>query len=156
MNKVHHLFTAGYAIITVLFVIAAAALVVFAAGEMWRAVTPQEDTPNYIRFGFVLEAIGLLTIAVASLELGQTILEEEVRRSTQMSLPTRVRRFVSRFMIVVVVSLSIEFLVATFDFIHDEPADLPYAATIGIATAALLAAWGVFVRLNRSAEELEP
>ena len=33
---------------------------------------------------------------------------------------------------------------------------LPYAASIGIAAAAMLAAWGVFIKLNRAAEELEP
>ncbi len=37
-----------------------------------------------------------------------------------------------------------------------KPENLPYAATIGIMDAALMAAWGVFVKLNRSAEELEP
>ncbi|MGH8588189.1 MAG: hypothetical protein ACREXX_02275, partial [Gammaproteobacteria bacterium] len=52
-----------------------------------------------------LESIGLLTIATASLELGQTVLEEEIQRKTHTSTPTRVRRFLSRFMIVVVVSL---------------------------------------------------
>jgi hypothetical protein len=39
---------------------------------------------------------------------------------------------------------------------HDAPEQLPYAATVGITAAALLAAWGLFIRLNRSAEELEP
>jgi hypothetical protein len=34
------------------------------------------------------------------LALGQTILEEEVHRQAQMSAPTRVRRFLSRFMVV--------------------------------------------------------
>lgn len=29
-------------------------------------------------------------------------------------------------------------------------------ASVGLAAAALLLAWGVFVRLTRSAEELEP
>jgi hypothetical protein len=33
---------------------------------------------------------------------------------------------------------------------------LPQAALIAVAAAALLAAWGVFIRLNKSAEELEP
>jgi hypothetical protein len=72
-----------------------------------------------------------------------------------MSAPTRVRRFLSRFMIVLVVSLSIEALVAVFQFNHSQPAHLPYAATIGLMAAALLAAWGLFIWLNRSAEELE-
>ena len=31
-----------------------------------------------------------------------------------------------------------------------------WAASIGVAAAVLLAAWGIFVKLNRSAEELEP
>ena len=43
------------------------------------------------RLGHVLDAIALLTIAVASLELAQTIVEEEVQREAHMSAPTRVR-----------------------------------------------------------------
>jgi glycopeptide antibiotics resistance protein len=73
-----------------------------------------------------------------------------------MSFPTRVRRFLSRFLIVIIVSLSIEFLVVVFELIHDDPSHLPEASAIGLATATLLAAWGIFVRLNKSAEELEP
>ena len=73
-----------------------------------------------------------------------------------MSAPTRVRRFLSRFMIVLVVALTIETLVAIFQYVHDSPQNLPYAASVGLAAAALLAAWGLFVHLNRSAEELEP
>jgi hypothetical protein len=57
---------------------------------------------------------------------------------------------------VLVVALSIEALVAVFQFSHESPAHLPYAAAIGLMAAALLAAWGLFIRLNRSAEELEP
>jgi hypothetical protein len=47
-------------------------------------------------------------------------------------------------------------LIVVFELIHDDPSRLPQASAIGFATAALLAAWGLFVRLNKSAEELEP
>ena len=107
-------------------------------------------------FNFILEGIGLLTIAVVALELGQTILEEEVQRKVQVSAPTRVRRFLSRFIVVVVVALSIECLVTVFQVADEDPARLPQAAAIGIAAGVLLAAWGIFIRLNKSAEELEP
>lgn len=30
------------------------------------------------------------------------------------------------------------------------------AASIGLAAAALLAAWGLFIRFNRAAEDVEP
>jgi hypothetical protein len=100
--------------------------------------------------------MGLLTVAVAAAELGQTVLEEEILRASHMSTPTRVRRFLSRFMVVIVVSLSIECLIAVFSLGHDDPARLPHAASIALGAAGLLAAWGVFLKLNRSAEELEP
>jgi hypothetical protein len=67
-----------------------------------------------------------------------------------------VRRFLSRFLVVLVVALSIEGLVATFRAAHEDPTHLLYAGCIVFAAATLLAAWGVFVRLNRYAEELEP
>jgi hypothetical protein len=46
-------------------------------------------------------------------------------------------------------------LVAVFKYSHETPAQLVYAACIGLMTA-LLVAWGLFVRLNQSAGQLEP
>ena len=100
--------------------------------------------------------MGLLAAAVVALQIAETITEEEVIREADISAPTRVRRFLSRFFVVVVVALAIEGLVATFKAIHEDLAQLAYAAAIVLATAVLLAAWGLFVHLNRSAEELEP
>jgi hypothetical protein len=156
MRFVQRLFGSAHVLIVAVFFISAVTLVIFSIGELWGAIRPSGEVSMHQRFVAVLECIGLLTIAVAALELGQTILEEEVKRSTPISAPTRVRRFLSRFIVVVVVALSIECLVAVFQFIHDAPEKLPHAAAVGFAGAALLAAWGLFVRLNVAAEELEP
>ena len=153
---IQKIFLLGYSGVILLFICCAFSLICFAVIELWQGINPGSVLSLRERFNSILESVGLLTIAVAALELGQTILEEEVMRKAQMSAPTRVRRFLSRFMVVVIVSLSIESLVAVFQFIHDNPSQLPHAAAIGIAAAALLAAWGVFIKLNRSAEELEP
>ncbi|HEX9173462.1 MAG TPA: hypothetical protein VF861_12445 [Telluria sp.] len=156
MKLIQKLFTIGYMLIVALFFVCGAALITMAGTEIWTAINPSDDEPIQARFKLLLECIGLLTIAVAALELGQTVLEEEVQRSVNISAPTRVRRFLSRFMIVVVVSLSIECLVAVFQFVHGSPQLLPHAASIGVAAAILLAAWGLFVRNNVEAERLEP
>lgn len=156
MRVTQKIFVLGYLGTIVLFVCCGLALIVFAALELWHGLNPSVELPLRERFNSVLESIGLLTIAVVALELGQTILEEEVRREAQVSAPTRVRRFLSRFMVVVVVALSIESLVAVFELAHDDPSRLPQAASIAAAAALLLAAWGIFIRLNKSAEELEP
>jgi putative Mn2+ efflux pump MntP len=153
---IHNTFRLGHFVISLLFVICALALISFATIHLWDGLFPFSGLSLAQRLNDVLESIALLTVAVAALELGQTIIEEEVQREAQMSTPTRVRRFLSRFMIVLVVSLSIEALVIVFRVSQEAPEQLPYAASIGLMAAALLTAWGVFVRLNRSAEELEP
>ena len=156
MRVTQKVFVVGYAGTIILFVCCGLALIVFAALELWHGVNPVAAMPLRERFNSVLESIGLLTIAVVALELGQTVLEEEVRREVQVSAPTRVRRFLSRFMVVVVVALSIEALVAVFEHAHEDAARLPQVASIAVAAGVLLIAWGVFIRLNKSAEELEP
>ena len=156
LKIIQKIFIVGYGGIIVLFVCCALALIVFAALELWHGVNPWQAMELRERFNAVLESIGLLTIAVVALELGQTILEEEVRREAQVSAPTRVRRFLSRFMVVVVVALSIESLVSVFELAHEDASRLPQAASIAVAAGVLLAAWGIFIKMNRSAEELEP
>lgn len=156
MKALLKLFTIGYVAISLLFWICGLALVGMAGFEIWEAVLPADQAGAQPRFVRILECIGLLTIAVAAFELGQTVLEEEVQRSANISTPTRVRRFLSRFMIVVIVSLSIECLVSAFQSLHGHPELLPHAAVIGLCAAVLLLAWGGFIRLNIPAEHLEP
>ncbi len=156
MSFLLRLFPVGHFVISVLFLLAGAALIALAAVQLWQGIQLFESAPLLPRLNAVLESIAVLTVAVAALELGQTILEEEVHRQAQMSAPTRVRRFLSRFMVVLVVALSIETVVLVFRLSQDAPEMRPYAASVGAAAALLLAAWGLFIRLNRSAEELEP
>ena len=156
MNYLRKIFPIGHFIISLLFVLSAAALIALAAIQIWSGIHLFAQSSLFERLNAVLEAIALLTVAVAALELGQTILEEEVHRQAQMSAPTRVRRFLSRFMVVLVVALSLETMVLVFRVSKDAPEQLPYVAAVGVAAALLLVAWGVFIRLNRSAEELEP
>ncbi|PSR52281.1 hypothetical protein AHMF7605_01460 [Adhaeribacter arboris] len=156
MKIIEKVFAFGYSCIIFLLLCGAFSLIFFGMVELWHAINPTEDLTMRDRFNSILESIGLLTIAVVALELGQTIREEEVQRQAHVSGPTRVRRFLSRFLVVIIVALSIECLVSVFELAHKNASQLPQAASIGIAAAVLLAAWGVFIKLNKSAEELEP
>ena len=155
-GAIHKVFPIGHFAISLLFIASALGLVGFAGAQLWDGLQPGGDLAANTRLLAVLQSIAVLTVAVAALELGQTILEEEVQREAHMSAPTRVRRFLSRFMVVLVVALSIETLVIVFKYSQEAPEHLPYAASIGFAAAALLVAWGVFIWINRAAEELEP
>jgi hypothetical protein len=146
-------FALVHAAMAALFALAALLLLVVAVRTGWAAVVAGLDRASA---DGIIEAIGLLAVAVVALQIAQTITEEEVIRDEHISAPTRVRRFLSRFMVVVVVALAIEGLVATVKAVHEDLSALAYAAALLAGASAMLVGWGVFVRQNRYAEELEP
>jgi len=147
------IFATVHGLMAVLFALAAIVILTIASRVAWHSVS---EGLTVASAQGVIEAIGLLAAAVVALQISQTIAEEEVVRFAHVSGPTRVRRFLSRFFVVVVVALAIEGLVATFKAVHEDLSLLPYAASLLLASGALLAGWGGFVHLNRSAEDLEP
>jgi hypothetical protein len=153
MKSLLGIFRVLHALVALLFGVFSLLLIGLSARAGWLALGGDWDRTAAQA---IIEAVGLLAAAVVALQIAETITEEEVIREADISAPTRVRRFLSRFFVVVVVALAIEGLVATFKAIHEDLAFLAYAAALLVATALVLAAWGLFVHLNRSAEELEP
>ena len=137
----------------VLFAAASLVLTAIAARTGWDAIAAGLDQEAAQE---IIEAVGLLAAAVVALQMAQTIAEEEVIREAHVSAPTRVRRFLSRFLVVLVVALVIEALVGTFKALHEDLELLVYPSALLAAISLLLAAWGVFLRMNVAAEELEP
>ena len=150
MRWIIHLFAVFYAAVGLLFAAAGMVLTWRAATALWTALGSRQDV------SLVVESLGILAIALVALEIAQTVVEEEVVRRAQVSAPTRVRRYLSRFLVVIVVALSIKYLVAVVRFMDEDPRLLWSASSIGLAAAALLTAWGVFIRFNRAAEDVEP
>ncbi len=142
-----------HGLMAILFACGALMLIIIAAKVGWLAFAGGLDRSAAQQ---IIEAVGLLAAAVVALQIAQTIAEEEVVRGAHISGPTRVRRFLSRFLVVIVVALTIEGLVATFSAVHEDVARMLYAASVVLSAGVLLAGWGVFVRMNRYAEELEP
>jgi hypothetical protein len=146
-------FSFFHAVLALLFACGALALTAIAARAGWTAIAGGLDAEATKP---LIEAIGLGAVAVVALQIAHTIVEEEVVRDAHVSGPTRVRRFLSRFLVVVVVALAIEGLIGTSEALRSDMSLLAYPAMTLVAASALLAAWGAFVRLNVAAEELEP
>ncbi len=153
MKAVVTLFRLVHGLTAVLFTAASLVLITIAVRLGGLAVMGELDRGAA---QMIIEAVGLLAAAVVALQIAETIFEEEIIRDANIGAPTRARRFVSRFFVVVVVALAIEGLVATFKALHEDPTQLWFAAALLISVAALVAAWGLFIHLNRSAEQLEP
>ena len=153
MKLLLRVFAAAHAVLALIFAAIGVLLTVVALVSVWHALAGGLDESAAVT---LIEALGVVAVAVVALQISQTIAEEEVVREAHVSAPTRVRRFLSRFIVVVSIALAIEGLVATMKALHEDPTMLPYAASGIVAVAALIAAWGLFIRLNRSAEDVEP
>ena len=153
MKLLIRLFASLHALIAVLFACSSLILIAIAAHSGWEALA---SGVNVGAAQGIIEAIGLIAVAVVALQIAQTIVEEEVIREAHVGAPTRVRRYVSRFLVVIVIALAVEGLVATFKAMQHNLSQLPYAASMVVSVAILLAGWGAFIWFNRAAEELEP
>lgn len=149
MKALLRVFSTIHGLMAFLFALAALALIWVAAKTGWNAMLAESAAQG------VVEAMGILAAGVVALQIAQTITEEEVVRDAHVSGPTRVRRFLSRFLVVVVVAVVVEALVATFKA-AENASHLLHVAALLSAAGILLGGWGAFVRWNAYAEELEP
>jgi 4-amino-4-deoxy-L-arabinose transferase-like glycosyltransferase len=145
-------FAVGFTVIVVLLACCAIALIAFSGIKLWHSVLPSDALTLANRFDLILDCIAMLTIAMASMELAHTVVEEEFNSEARLNASARARRVLSRFLVVVIVSLSIESLVAVFKLVDDDPSRISEGAYIAFAAAALLAAWGFFIRMGQRGE----
>jgi hypothetical protein len=153
MGWLIRVFGAAHGVFAAVFAAIALLLLAVALRIVWQAIGSGFDDRSAVT---LIEALGVTAVAVVALQVAQTIAEEEVVREAHVSAPTRVRRFLSRFIVVIAVALAVEGLVATMRALHEDMTLLPHAAASVIGVAVLVAAWGYFIRANRAAEDVEP
>jgi hypothetical protein len=153
MKWILRLFGFVHVAFAAMFVLVSLLLLIVAARTLWQTIGGELDDRAALA---LIEAMGLLAVAVVSLQIAQTIAEEEVVREAHVSAPTRVRRFLSRFIVVIAIALAVEALVGTMKALHEDMTLLPHAAATVVGVALLIAAWGYFIRANRVAEDIEP
>lgn len=152
LKLIHKVFMSIHAVIAFFFLMVSLGLVYLAFQTGYKAFLAEETALSVV---YLVEALGILAAAIVSVQISETILEEEIIRDVQISGPSRIRRFLSRFLVMLVVALTIEGMIATFKAQKD-PAQLLYVAAFLTGVALLLIGWGLFVRLNSTAELLEP
>ena len=153
MKWVLRFFAVVHGVFAVVFAIVAFLLLAIALRTLVDTVAGGLDAGAAVT---LIETLGLAAVAVVALQIAQTIAEEEVVREAHVSAPTRVRRFLSRFIVVIAVALAVEALVGTMKALHEDMTLLPQVAASVVGVALLVAAWGYFIRANRSAEDVEP
>ena len=109
---------------TALMALAAALLVTSAHRWATAALRGQELLHQ------TLECIGLVTIAIAVFEVGKFIVEEELVRERQLRSVLEARRSLTKFLTIVVITVSLEGLVLVFETKLEQLSDLIYPTAL--------------------------
>ncbi len=139
--------------VILLFVLISALMLALAANDLWLTATAFPNPGLDVLF----EAIGFTTVASAVFELARTMFEEELKSTVKMNAPRKIRHFISRFMTVIMISLSIEFLTMVFRYSHkaDEFIYLFQSSAVAAGIALVFIAWSYFNKTSVSVEEWE-
>ena len=95
-----------------------------------------------------LECIGLVTIAIAVFEVGKFMVEEELIRERQLRSVLEARRSLTKFLTIVVITVSLEGLVLVFETKLEQLSDLIYPTALLLVSAITVVALGAFQRLS--------
>jgi hypothetical protein len=101
-------------IIILLFILTAAFMLLLGFYSLYLTVMALPA----VKLDALFEAIGFTTVSSAVFELARTMFDEELKSEVKMNAPRKIRHFISRFMTVIMISLSIEFLTMVFRYSH--------------------------------------
>lgn len=111
----------------------------------------------YELFGFVvirgqidkdlLDAISYAIIAIAVLDVGRYLLEEEVQRDKQEHTPNEAQRTFTRFMVVIAISVALEGLVEIFEAGNTDFTMVLYPLALVLCSVVIMVGLGIFLRL---------
>jgi hypothetical protein len=140
-------------IIILLFILTAAFMLLLGFYSLYLTVMAHPS----IKLDTLFEAIGFTTVSSAVFELARTMFDEELKSEVRMNAPRKIRHFISRFMTVIMISLSIEFLTMVFRYSHkpDEFLYLYEAAAVAAGIALVFVAWAYFNKTSVGVEEWE-
>ncbi len=104
----------------------------------------------------MLDAIGLVIIAVAVADVGKFLFEEEVIADRELRRPAEARGSLTKFMTIMIVALSLESLVLIAKTSRDKMSDLAYPGLLMLVAIAALVGLGLFQKLSQNATAAVP
>jgi tellurite resistance protein TehA-like permease len=104
----------------------------------------------------MLDAIGLVIIAVAVADVGKFLFEEEVVADREMRRPAEARGSLTKFMSIMIVALSLESLVLIAKTSRETMGDVVYPGLLMLLAVLALVGLGLFQKLSQNATAAVP
>jgi uncharacterized membrane protein YidH (DUF202 family) len=140
---------AVFSVISLVLMILAGGLIVYAGMQLWEVFwAPESDIGSAL-----LNAVGYMVIAIAVFEVAKYILEEEVLDPTEMRHTGEARRSMTKFISTIAIAVFLEALVTVFAASKERQMEqMLYPTLLLFGGIALVVGLGVYQRLSVSAE----
>ena len=137
-----------YSIVSLTLVLISLAMVGYALWEVWTAIATNTNIIEKI-----LDAIGLIVVAVAVFDVAKYLMEEEVLRDRELRSAREARRTLTKFLVIITIAVNLEALVFIFGAGSTDISTLLYPTALLAAGTLMVVGLGIFQRLSVSAEE---
>ncbi|WP_328984023.1 hypothetical protein [Thiorhodovibrio winogradskyi] len=104
----------------------------------------------------MLDGIGLVVVSLAVFDVAKYLMEEEVLRNRELRSATEARETLTKFMVIIVIAVTLEALVFILGAANGHLSLLVYPALLLAASAGLIAALALYLRFSTSAEQRLP
>lgn len=136
--------TTGLMLLSLFFVISALYEVVQAALAGEPVIRP------------MLDAVGLIIIALAVYDVAKFLFEEEILRPKEMREAREARRTLTKFLTIIIIATALEALVQVFETGKENVEHLLYPTLLMAVVVLLIAGLAFYQRVSRSAETIIP
>lgn len=139
--------TAVYGLVSMALLLISLAMVGIALWDIWRAIVSGGDVVRKL-----LDAIGLIVIAMAVFDVSKYFLEEEVLRDRELRSAHEARATLTKFLVILSIAVSLEALVFIFGAGKEDLRKLVYPTLLLVAAVLVVVGLGVYQRLSRDVE----
>lgn len=105
--------------------------------------------------GPVLDAISFIVIAIAVLDVGKYLMDEEVFRDRELGSPSEARRALTKFLAILIIALSLEALMFVFESGKEDVRTLIYPTALLLGVGLLVVALGLYQRFSKAVEKMD-
>lgn len=143
----HHSVRALYGVVAIALTLISLAMIVGAGMDALQALATGEPLSQSL-----LDGIGLVVVGLAVFDVAKYLVEEEVLRDRELSSATEARQTMTKFVVIIVIAVSLEALVFVLGAASEDLNLLVFPAALLAVSGFMVIALGVYMRLSTSAE----
>lgn len=140
--------TAVYTVASGVLLAMSVTMIAYGVWEVWAAIRAAAHVVQTM-----LDAIGLIVVAVAVFDVAKYLMEEEVLRDRELRSAREARETLTKFLVIISIAVSLEALVFIFGAGKRNMAELIYPTLLMAVAVLLVVGLGLYQRLSVSAEQ---